>query len=155
MGQMMSSGEYDESGRKIVRPKWMDANYDRFKRSKAHENRLASSLGGKRLPQSGAKRLSRYSVGAQTSLEDRPSTITLNGDLATGDFWIEHKRTDTGTMSIKKEWWLKVKEGARQANKEPALIVTFEQRSSPSAKPLDLVLIPLDVFKRLRGDSSD
>ena len=149
----MSNG--DDSERKVVKPRWMEPNYDRFKRSKAHENRLASDLGGKRLPQSGAKRLSRFSVSAQTSLSQTPPTITLNGDLATADFWIEHKRTDTGTMSIKKEWWLKVKEGARQAAKEPALIITFEQRSSPSSKPIDLVLIPLDVFKRMRGDTDE
>lgn len=141
----------DEDERKVVRPKWMDANYDRFKRSKAHENRLAEKLGGKRLPRSGAQRLSKYAVRAQTSLNSKTDTITQNGDLALPDFWVEHKRTDTGTMSIKKDWWLKVCEGAREANKAPAIIVTFEQRSSPSARPIDLVLIPLDVFERMRG----
>lgn len=140
----------DDEPRK-VRPKWMDPNYDRFKRSKKHENRLASRLGGKRLPQSGAKRLSKYALRAQTSLGEAPSSITMNGDLALRDFWVEHKRTDTGTMSIKKEWWLKLKDGAAAADRDPALIVTFENKASPSSKPIDLVLIPLDVFERLRG----
>lgn len=141
----------DDVPEKKVRPKWMDPNYDRYKRSKKHEQRLASKLGGKRLPQSGAKRLSKYALRAQTSLGERPETITLNGDLSIGDFWVEHKRTETETMSIKKEWWLKVCDGARAAGQEPALFVTFEQRASPSSKPIDLVVIPLDVFERLRN----
>lgn len=141
----------DEQEPKKVRPKWMDPNYDRFKRSKKHENRLATRLGGKRLPQSGAKRLSKYTIGAQTDLGKTPETITMNGDLALPDFWVEHKRTDTGTMSIKKEWWLKVQAGARAADREPSLFITFEERASPSSKPIDLVLIPLEVFERMRG----
>ena len=42
-------------------------------------------------------------------------------------------------------------EGARAADREPALIVTFEKKASPSSRPVDLVLIPLEVFERLRG----
>jgi hypothetical protein len=141
----------DEQEPKRPKLKWLDANYDRFKRSKKHENRLASRLGGRRLPQSGAKRLSKYTLRAQTDLSKTPETITQNGDLALPDFWVEHKRTETGTMSIKKDWWLKVKEGAKAADREPALIVTFEEKASPSSKPIDLVLIPLEVFERMRG----
>lgn len=144
----------DEEGPKKVRPKWMDPNYNRFKRSKKHENRLAERLGGKRLARSGAKPLSRYSIGAQTSLDQKPDTITQNGDLALPDYWVEHKRTDTGTMSIKRDWWEKIRDGARQAARTPMLIVTFEKQSSPSSKPIDLVLLPLDVFERLRGGKS-
>lgn len=140
----------DDQPEKKVRPKWMDPNYDRYKRSKKHEQRLASKFGGKRLPQSGAKRLSPKAFRAQTSLSEKPETITLNGDLSIGDFWVEHKRTETETMSIKKEWWLKVCDGARAAGQEPSLFITFEQRASPSSKPIDLVVIPIDVFERLR-----
>lgn len=135
---------------KKVRPKWADPNYDRYKKSKGHEERLATRLGGQRLPQSGAKRLSKYAIRAQTSLSETPETITMNGDLATSDFWIEHKRTETGTMSIKKEWWLKVRQGAHDAGREPALLLTFDAHG-PSSKPIDLAVIPLDVFERLRG----
>jgi|GEM_PF-6463458 hypothetical protein len=130
-------------------PKWLDPNYDRFKRSKKHETRLADKLGGKRLPQSGAKRLSRHAIRAQTG-DERPETITLRGDLTIGDFWVEHKRTETATMSIKREWWLQVVDGARAAGQDPALFITFEKHHSPSSKPIDLVVIPLDVFERMR-----
>lgn len=140
----------DDQPEKKVRPKWMDPNYDRFKRSQKHEQRLATKFGGKRLPQSGAKRLSPKSFRAQTSLSERPETITLNGDLSIGDFWVEHKRTETETMSIKREWWTKVCDGARAAAQEPAVFLTFEHRASPSSKPTDLVLISLDTFERLR-----
>jgi hypothetical protein len=139
----------DEAPLKKARPKWLDANYDRYKRSQKHEERLATKLGGRRLPQSGAKRLSKYALRAQTG-SDRPETITLNGDLTIGDFWVEHKRTETETMSIKKEWWLKVREGAAAADQEPALFITFETPHKPKSKPIDLVVIPLEVFERLR-----
>lgn len=147
----MATDDSDDTGPKKVRPRWMDPNYDRFKRSKKHEQRLAKRLGGKRLPQSGAQRLSKYAVAAQTDLAVKPPTITQNGDLALPDFWVEHKRTDTGTMSIKREWWQKVCAGAREASREPAILITFETPHSPSSKPIDLALIPLDVFERLRG----
>lgn len=140
----------DDEEPKKVRPKWLDPNYDRYKRSQKHENRLASKLGGKRLPQSGAKRLSKYAIRAQEYVGHKPSTITLNGDLTIGDFWVEHKRTETATMSIKRDWWEKVCDGARAAGQDPALFVTFEKKASPSSKPIDLVLIPLDVFERMR-----
>lgn len=130
-------------------PKWLDPNYDRFKRSKKHETRLADKFGGKRLPQSGAKRLSKHAIRAQTGSE-KPETITLRGDLTIGDFWVEHKRTETATMSIKREWWLQVVDGARAAGQDPALFITFEKHHSPSSKPVDLVVIPLEVFERMR-----
>jgi Holliday junction resolvase len=88
---------------------------------------------------------------AQTSLDKRAESVTMNGDLVLPDFWVEHKRTDTATMSIKREWWEKLVEGARTSGREPALLVTFEKKASPSSKPLDLVLLPLECFERLRG----
>ena len=130
-------------------PKWLDPNYDRFKRSQKHETRLADRFGGKRLPQSGAKRLSKHAIRAQTG-DEKPETITLRGDLTIGDFWIEHKRTETATMSIKREWWLQVVDGARAAGQDPALFITFEKHHSPSSKPVDLVVLPLEVFERMR-----
>lgn len=139
-----------EAPLKSARPKWLDPNYDRYKRSKKHETRLASKLGGKRLPQSGAKRLSKYAIRADTGDGARPETITLRGDLTIGDFWVEHKRTETATMSIKREWWLQIVDGARAAGQDPALFITFEKHHSPSSKPIDLVCIPLEVFERMR-----
>jgi len=145
----------DDPPEKKVRPRWMEPNYDRYKRSQKHEQRLATKLGGKRLPQSGAKKLSKYAIRSQTDLGRRAETITLNGDLTIGDFWVEHKRTETATMSIKKDWWLKVCEGARAAGQDPALFVTFEEPKRPSSKPVDLVVISLEMFERLRAASKD
>jgi hypothetical protein len=129
----------------------MEPNYDRYKRSKKHEERLAKRLGGRRLPQSGAKQASKSAFAAQMSLERKAARVTLNGDFDIGDFWVEHKRTETDTISIKREWWLKVSDGARSEGKEPAIMVTFERKAKPGTKPIDLVLIPLEVFERLRG----
>jgi hypothetical protein len=141
-----------QDGDKKVRPKWADPNYDRAKRSQKHENRLANRLGGKRLPMSGAKQASRTSFRPTTSTSGKTEIVTAQGDIALPDVLIEHKRTDTGTMSIKREWWEKVAEGAKASGKEPALLLTFEFKGRPFAKPIDLVAIPLEVYERLRGN---
>lgn len=141
-----------QDGDKKLRPKWADANYDRAKRSTKHENRLATRLGGKRLPMSGAKQAGKYALRPTTSTQERTEIVTANGDIALPDFLVEHKRTETASLSLKREWWEKVLEGARSTGKEPAILLTFEFRGRPSAKPIDLAVIPLDVFERLRGN---
>lgn len=130
-------------------PKWLtNPNHDRYKRSKQHEQRLAGRFGGRRLPQSGAKQLSRHVIAAQTTLGEKQERITLNGDLSIPDFWVEHKRTEQASLSIKREWWEKVVIGAQNAGQQPAIFLTFDQRGAYQ-KPIDLVLLPLEVFERL------
>lgn len=115
------------------RPKCLDDNYDRYKRSKGHEDRLAKELGGKRLPRSGGL---AWSKGDPT---------TAGGDLATGSLHIEHKRTVNESISVKKEWLHKVSDGARRVGKYPGLLLTFETKMSP---PEDWICLPLDMVKK-------
>jgi hypothetical protein len=133
----------DEPIRK-PKPKWLEKHGDnatRFKRSKAHETRIGESLSGRRLPNSGAKSWSpRRYRGAE-------ATETDDGDIETPDFWIEHKATVTGTMSIKKEYCDKVRIGARKNAKDPAVCFTFENRNG--TKKEDWMAVPMEVFKRL------
>lgn len=124
----------DDTPKKKPAPKHLDDNYGRYKRSKKHETRLGSRLGGKRLPQSGAKSWSKW--------DDK----TAGGDVSTPDFLFEHKRTVHDSMSVKLDWLFKVSEGARRVLKDPGLIVTFEREGH---KPEDWVMIPLDVLERL------
>ena len=140
-------------------PKWLsDPYHDKYKRSKKHEQRLATRFGGRRLPQSGAKQLSPHVIAAQTDLGVEPPRVTLNGDLSIPDFWVEHKRTEKESLSIKKEWWEKVVIGANTAGQQPALFLTFDCRG-PYQKPIDLVVLPIEVFERLmklaKGDADE
>ena len=114
--------------------RYLDANYDKYKRSTKHEDRLSKRLGGKRIPRSGGMAWSRW------------DKTTANGDLSVPDFHIEHKRTDAKSMSLQKEWLEKVSEGARRTGKDPGVIVTFEKNGS---NPTDWMLVPLEVFERL------
>ena len=123
----------DEPARK-PRPKYLDDNHDRYKRSTKHEERLGKRLGGRRLPRSGGLAWSKW------------DKTTACGDIAVPDFHMEHKRTERGSMSIPKEWMDKVSEGARRVAKDPGIIVTFEKKNAP---PVDWVMIPLEVFERL------
>lgn len=119
-------------------PKCLEPNYGKYNKSKKHEQRLGDRLGGKRLPRSGGLAWSKW------------DKTTANADIKTPEFMFEHKRTIAESMSVKKEWLLKVAEGARRSGKDPGLIVTFEQAPE---KPIEWVMIPLDVLERLlKGD---
>jgi len=114
--------------------KYLEPNYDRYKRSKKHEERLGKRLGGRRLPRSGGLAWSKW------------DKTTAGGDIAAPTFHFEHKRTDRGSISIPKDWLNKVSEGARRVVKDPGIIVTFEKRGSPL---VEWALIPLEVLERL------
>lgn len=123
------------------RPRWLDPNYDKYKRSKKHEVRLANRLGGRRLPRSGGLPCSKW------------DKTTEGGDLANEGFLFEHKRTETKSMSLKVDWLKKVTDGARAKMKDPAMILTFERGLKI---PKDWVLIPLEVFEALvKGDEDE
>lgn len=118
------------------KPKWLDnPNYGKVTKSKKHENRVAKTLGGKRLPQSGAKRWSKWDAE------------TANGDISAPTLHVEHKRTECESMSLKMEWLEKVSRGARAVGKDPALVLTFEEAKS---FPMDWCMVPLDVFLQLQ-----
>ena len=132
----------DSTGRKPVL-KYLEPNYDRYKRSQKHETRLGKRMGGRRLPRSGGMPWSKW------------DKTTAGGDVSTPDLHIEHKRTDCDSMSLKKDWLVKVSEGARRVAKDPAVIITFEKKGS---KPEDWILVPLEVLERLQkkaGGSND
>jgi hypothetical protein len=129
------------------RPKpkmFSDPNYDKYKRSKKHEDRVAGKLNGRRLPRSGGL---PWTSGAGTMPGVRGASKTAGADLQARDFMIEHKRTVNESMSIKRDWLEKVREGANTKMMDPALAVTFERGGT--RPPEDWILIPLDVFERL------
>jgi hypothetical protein len=74
--------------------------------------------------------------------------MTQGGDVATVDFFIENKRTELKSMSIKREWLTQITEAAARVGKTPALIMTFEDGRRD---PEDWVAVPIAVFERLRG----
>lgn len=115
-------------------PKHLDANYDKYRRSKRHETRLSKQLGGKRLPRSG---------GLAWSKSD---PTTAGGDITAPDFLFEHKRTINKSMSVPHEWLVKVSDGARRTGKDPGVILTFEKKNTA---PEDWALVPLAVLERL------
>ena len=124
-------------------PKWLDPQAQRKRRSNAHEKRLATRLGGKRVPASGGKLWSR---------RDRNDSVQTDGaDVRLSDFMIEHKRTDKESMSVKRQWLDQIKEVADRSAKDPGVILTYED----GRKILqEWVMIPLAVFERLRKNQT-
>lgn len=137
----MSTQDSDPE-RKRLRTKWLEPNADRADRSNKNERRLAERLGGKRVPRSGGKLWSRRAAGSTGT------GMTQGGDVATVDFFIENKRTELKSMSIKREWLTQITEAAARVGKTPALIMTFEDGRRD---PEDWVAVPIAVFERLRG----
>lgn len=131
---------------KRVRPTCFDLNYDKYRRSKKHEDRIAAELGGRRLPRSGG--LPWSPMDAKLSRAEGSKIRTLGADIQTKEFMVEHKRTVNKSMSVKLEWLEGVRAGAAGANRHPALAFTFERHSGP---PEDWVAVPLSVFKQLIG----
>lgn len=134
----MTEGEH-----KRGRPKWLDGqekNRQRVKKSKAHENRIAAKLHGRRLPASGGKKVSKWA----------PSHTTAGGDIRTYKFLVEHKGVEVQIKSIgvTRKWLKKVTEGATRAMRIPAMVLTYE---NPDGFEQDWFLLPLDVAKRLLG----
>jgi hypothetical protein len=118
--------------------------------SKAHEKRIAKELGGRRLPNSGARKHSKW------------RSTTARGDVTTPEFHVEHKRTENASLSVKYQWLKNVVEEAHQRGLDPALVLTFQSaevqydRPADQRVPADWMLVPVAVMKRmiaaLRGD---
>lgn len=146
----------DEKKSPLDKLKWAEPNHDRYRKSRKHEERVAKLLGGRRLPNSGAKQRSRWSkVGRASNVSfrgeeidsERFESVTLDGDIGQKKLHVEHKRTIHDSIAVKKEWWLKVSDGARSTDTIPALVLTFEGRKGQS--DLDLAVVPFSVLQRL------
>lgn len=146
---MKNDDENETPTRKpLLRQKWLQPNADTKKRSNKNEYRLARALGGKRVRNSGGRAWS--SADAKTVVGTGPTTE--GGDLTTRDFFLENKRSEKKSISVQKEWIDGIKDSARRVGKDPGVILTFE---TPRKPPEDWVLIPLDVFDRLRKNQDD
>lgn len=117
-------------------PRWLTrSNADQYTPSKKHELRLAKLLGGRRLPNSGGARRSKWD-----------KVRSQGGDFETDLFLIEHKRTRKDSIRLQKEWLTKVADCAAELGKLPALIITFEDGKNP---PLEFVVLRLHDLRRL------
>jgi hypothetical protein len=116
-------------------PKWLTTHrHDRYRRSRNQEQRIARSFPkGKRLPRSGGLAWSRH------------DGTTAGGDVVTSEFLLECKLTRSSSITIKRSWLDKVRDGARRLGKDPGLVITFERHLEP---PEDWIFVPLAVAKR-------
>lgn len=146
----------DEKKSPLERVKHLsNPNHDRYRKSKKHELRIAAQMGGRRLPNSGGKARSKYAKPVRVSnvsfrgeqLDEKLENVTLDGDITQAHFHIEHKSTEKGSISIKKEWLDKVSDGARAHGTTPALVVTFVSHRL-GVPPSDWALIPFSLFQR-------
>ena len=100
--------------------------------SKKHETETAKKFGGRRVPGSGA-------------ILGKPGDVRGRKDLQ------ELKATDkVNETRIKIEWLQKIAEQAITQGKYPVVNMRFTKLEPPASE--DWVLIPADVYKKLRGE---
>ncbi len=83
------------------------------------------------------------------------TVMTDGGDLGTKDFHLESKGTEKKSLAVTRVWLDKVREGAKRKGKDPGIILTFEAQKEPRCAREEWVLLPLEVFERLRRLGSD
>jgi hypothetical protein len=97
---------------------------------KASEKKLAKSLSARLTPASGA-------------------TDSSKGDMRAGDFLIESKSTIHASISLERDFFLKIAHEAQFAGKVPALSVSFVTGDGSPKKNGEWVCIPMHLFKEL------
>lgn len=109
-------------------PKYFEDGQGKHKKSKKQEIRVANELGGKRQKGSGSKPFHK-------------------GDVKSFEILAECKRTDKDSLSVKKDWLIKIHAEAVSYNRIPALSIEFDQM--PGIVPKDWVAIPASTLKLL------
>jgi hypothetical protein len=104
------------------------------KTSKGQESRVASQVGGKRQPGSGASDYAK-------------------GDVKQEKFLIECKMTQAGSIRVTGKWLSKISREAVAAGRKPALSIEIQGHDDPMMER-DWVMVPKSVFKMLI-DSQD
>lgn len=87
-------------------------------------------------------------VGGRT----RPGSGNMEGakgDVTVDNFLIENKATQTDTMSLKREWLLKVYQEALELNRVPALAFQFTTEGGKSEKRDRWIAVPEHVFREM------
>lgn len=96
----------------------------------AQEHRIANRTGGKRVPGSG-------------------SSPFAKGDVRLPEWLVECKKTEHGSLSVKKSWLVKISREAVAIQKEPALAIEIQGGPQDAVCERDWVLIPARLFKKL------
>ena len=121
-------------------PKYFLEGAGKHEKSKRQELRVAKEVGGKRQRGSGSKDFHK-------------------GDVKSLELLIESKRTDKESMSVKKEWLVKIFQESFAYKKIPALSIEFD--TMPNIVPKDWIAIPAKTLAlliecyRIAMDDSD
>jgi hypothetical protein len=106
---------------------------DTGKHGREAEKRLAKRIGGTLTPGSGAL------AGAKA-------------DVKKGEFLIESKATNKESMTLKREWLLKVYQEALETTKNPAVAISFTNDQGQSMRRDRWIMIPEHVWHEIVGD---
>ena len=138
------------------RPETAAIKRQRSKDTKRYEEQLASEVvGGKRILASGSRPLSRAEmIASQSGAFGSTKSTTPGGDVISERYLIDQKRTEAGSVSIKRDVLRELSQGASRQHKIPMLAVTFTlpttdpNRHNPMTQE-HWVLVPKPYFDKL------
>lgn len=97
---------------------------------RSQENRVASTIGGRRIPGSGASQYKK-------------------GDVEASQFLVECKTTNAASLRITRLWLNKIAREANGVQKWPALAIEIKGGDADPIGEKDWICIPLRVFNKL------
>ena len=109
-------------------PKYFSDGPGKHKKSQKQEKRIAKEIGGKVQKGSGSKDFHK-------------------GDVKSLELLVEAKRTDNDSISIKKDWLIKIFQESVAYKKIPALSIEFDDM--PNIVPRDWIAIPSKTLSLL------
>jgi len=130
--------------RRKKKPKEKFAPKSPLEASDEQEDRVAERLGGERVIGSGSGRIP---PGAGSAIPRR--RVGGKGDVKHDLALVECKTTLKASISIKREYLVKITREAEDVRKTPALVISFE--GMPHGVDQDWALVPLPVAKEMLG----
>lgn len=134
--------------RRRWKPKEKFADKTPLEASDEQEDRVAARLGGERVIGSGSGRIP---AGVGSAIPRR--RVGGKGDVKHDLVLVECKTTLKKSISIKKEYLVKITLEAEDIRKTPAVVISFE--GMPRGVERDWALVPLPVAREILGIDAD
>jgi len=130
--------------RRKRKPKEKFAAKTPLEASDEQEDRVAERLGGERVIGSGSGRIP---AGAGSAIPRR--RVGGKGDVKHDLVLVECKTTLKASISIKRDYLIKITHEAEDVRKTPSLVISFE--GMPHGVEQDWALVPLPVAREMLG----
>jgi len=143
-----NAASFDEPSERRHTKAFENDRKSNVRKSRKQEQRLADTLGGRRVSGSGNKAAVKSSTGRSVGRKGHHKT-NKPGDVMLADFLIDAKRTDAKSIRLEAEMFTKIQLEADSVGKDPALAIELQGLTPLTEK--DWIVMPKSIFLRLTG----